>query len=37
MKELEGARPHNKKDAVWAAGMGAADTGQKSKPVEMES
>ncbi|CAL8462839.1 g2373 [Coccomyxa elongata] len=37
LKELEGARPHNQKDAEWAGCMGAADNGQKSKPVEMES
>ncbi|KAK9907396.1 hypothetical protein WJX75_002951 [Coccomyxa subellipsoidea] len=37
IKELGGARPHNQKDAVMAAGMGAPDNGQKAKPEEMES
>ena len=36
LKELQGARPHNKRDAEWAAGMGKPDNGVKQPAVQME-
>ncbi|CAK0784908.1 hypothetical protein CVIRNUC_008113 [Coccomyxa viridis] len=36
LKELQGARPHNKQDAEWAAGMGKPDNGVKQPAVQME-
>ena len=35
-KELQGARPHTKQDAEWAAGMGKPDNGVKQPAVQME-
>ncbi|CAL5223365.1 g5869 [Coccomyxa viridis] len=36
LKELQGAKPHNKRDAEWAAGMGKPDNGAKQQPAQME-
>ena len=36
LKELQGARPHNKRDAEWAAGMGKPDNGVKQPAEQME-
>jgi len=34
VKALLGAKPHNQADADWAGGMGAADNGQVSRPMD---
>ena len=34
VKTLLGAKPHNQADADWAGGMGAADNGQVSRPMD---
>ncbi|KAK9830430.1 hypothetical protein WJX72_011735 [[Myrmecia] bisecta] len=40
IKALKGAKPHDQKDADWAAGMGVADNGEKLRapalPVAMD-